>query len=148
MKIVKSEQNYIVELGEEEWYQLTPEARDTLIEGFRTDAAGQNCRDITVFANPDPILPIYGIDRRTRVHSEKLASDKLYEVTLMYSAELAPAAWDDLDDRERQVVLREIRDNFAKRGHRNPGRYEVFITRAANEKGKEDFRQYVERGRV
>lgn len=141
MKIVKSEQNYIVEMDEAEWYPKTPEGRDVLLEAWRVDAEGQNCRQVTVFVNPDPILPIHGIDRRTRVHNEKLAGDQVYETCLTYHAELAPAKWDDMDDKAKQAVLREIRENFAKRGHRNPGRYEIVVVR-------HDVKEYVERGRV
>lgn len=148
MKVVKSEQNYIVECEESEWYDVPPDSRDTLLEGFRHSAGSQNCTSITVFVNPDPILPVHGIDRRTRVHSEKLDSGKLFETSLTYHAELAPAAWDAMSQVEKDAVLREVREGFAKRGHRNPGRYEVFVTRPAGIKGVPDRREYVERGRV
>lgn len=148
MKAIKSEQSYIVECDEADWYGKKPAERDAMLAGLRDTAKGQNCLALTVFALPDPILPMYGIDRKTRVHSEKLESDKLYEVTLMYSAEVAPAAWDALTRAKKDEVLREIRDGFAKRGHRNPGKYEVFITRSSSVRGRPDTREYLERGRV
>lgn len=148
MKIIKSEQNYIVDCDEAEWYNLSPEKRDEMLASFRTDAKGRNCTNITVFANPDPVLPIFGIDRRTRVHSEKLASDKPYEMSLTYSAELAPDAWDAMDRSERSKVLREIVDNFAKRGHKAPGRYEIFVTRQGALPGELPIREFIQRGRV
>lgn len=141
MKTTKSAQNYIVELDEIEWYPLKPEDRDALLAGWRAMAESQNCTSVTVFVNPDPLLPIHGIDRRTRVHAEKLTGDAAYETTLTYHAELAPAKWDAMEEKERKVVLTEIREHFAKRGHRNPGRFEIFVVRNG-------VKEYVERGRV
>lgn len=142
MKITKSEQNFIVEIDEEVWFGKDIFAREILLDEWREQAAAQNCTSLVVFVNPDPILPVYGIARKTRVHGEKLASESVYEISLTYSAELALKAWCDMGQEKQNDTVREIREQLAVRGRRHPGRYEIFYTDVNG------TRIYITRGRV
>lgn len=143
MKTFKSQQNWIVEVGDDAWFALSAEQREELLTTIRTEALKENCNSVTIFANPDPVLPVHGIDRRTKVHGEKLGSEtEPYTTALTYHAELVPEIWLGMEDREQRTLLKEIRDGLALKGRRNPGRYEVFFI---NSNG---VKNYVERGRV
>lgn len=124
---IKVQECWAVELPDHEWFGIAEDAREVLVTSHREEALKEGCINLSIFAIPDPLFPVYGIDRKKKVHNESLETDKAFELSCTHHAHLMPHNWAKMDEKAQAKTLKMIRDVLGIKGMTNPGRYEILL---------------------
>lgn len=142
MKTFKAEQSWVVEVSDHEWFADDGANQMNILTAARENAKRADCTNISVFVDPDPMFPVYGVDRRKRVHNEQIGQGTKWVIGCTHHVDFTLSWWSEAGEKARARAIGDVKKVLEIKGRTNPGRYEIRVPN-----GLGGF-TYIERGTV